>query len=278
MTQATDIETRPGARRGAESDLFHAVVTALNTTPVKGTRLHAQTEIELTEGGAARDRVFFMIDEHGKMVNGKRLGPAVAVVADYNAAARRIRLRFPDGSAVADEVVEGEQVKTRFFSRTPLASLVSPLLSQALSDYAGRSLRLVQADPSVSAVDRGPMGGVSLIGDGSLAHLSAIAGADVDARRFRMLIEISVSEPHAEDELVGRRVRIGQALVEFHGHVGRCLVTGQDPDTGLANLSTLDLLAYRRAWETTEPLAFGIYGETIEPGTVKLGDRVAGET
>jgi uncharacterized protein YcbX len=257
---------------------FRAVVTALTTTPVKGTRLHTQTEIELTRAGAAGDRVFFIVDEHGKMVNGKRLGILAAVLADYDAADQRLRLRLPDGAEVADHLVDGKQVQTRFFSRRPLASLVSPLLSQALSDYAGRSLRLVRADRSLSAIDRGPRGGVSLIGDGSLTHLAALAGEHVDARRFRMLIEITGSDPHAEDELVGRRVRIGEALVEFHGHVGRCLVTSQDPDTGIANLSTLDLLAYRKGLETTEPLAFGIYGQAIEPGVVKLGDPVVSET
>ena len=212
------------------------------------------------------------------MVNGKRLGALAAVVADYYVAEQQLRLRFPDGSELADHVVDGERVETRFFSRRSLASLVSPRLSQALSDYAGRSLRLVRASPTLSAIDRGPKGGVSLIGNGSLTLLAALAGEEIDARRFRMLIEISGSDPHAEDELVGRRVRVGEALVEFHGNVGRCLVTIQDPDTGIANLPTLELLRYRKGLETTEPLAFGIYGETLEPGIVKLGDRVAIES
>jgi uncharacterized protein YcbX len=151
------------------------------------------------------------------------------------------------------------------------------VLSEALSDYAGRSLRLVRADPALSAIDRGPKGGVSLIGQGSLKQLAVLAGQRIDSRRFRMLIEISAAEPHGEDQLIGRRVRIGEALVEFHGHVGRCLVTGQDPDTGISDLPTLQLLGYRKGLETTEPLAFGIYGETLEPGIVKLGDRVTSE-
>jgi uncharacterized protein YcbX len=74
---------------------------------------------------------------------------------------------------------------------------------------------------------------------------------------------------------VGRPVRIGGALVQMHGHVGRCLVTAQDPDSGMPDMPTLDLLrSYRAGLATTEPLAFGIYGAVIEPGSVSLGDTV----
>ena len=33
--------------------------------------------------------------------------------------------------------------------------------------------------------------------------------------------------------LGGEQVEIGEAVVEFHGHVGRCAVTSQNPATGL---------------------------------------------
>jgi len=38
---------------------------------------------------------------------------------------------------------------------------------------------------------------------------------------------------------------------------------------------TLDLLrSYRAGLDTTEPLAFGVYGEVLEPGRVAVGDAV----
>jgi len=39
-------------------------------------------------------------------------------------------------------------------------------------------------------------------------------------------------EAHAEDRWVGREARVGEALLRFNGHVGRCLITSRDPDTG----------------------------------------------
>ena len=91
-----------------------------------------------------------------------------------------------------------------------------------------------------------------------------------------MLIEVDGVDAHAEDGWVGRPVRIGEAVVRPRGHVGRCVITTRDPDTGDGDLPTLKLLAgYRRDLDTTEPLAFGIYGEVLEPGAVRLGDPVA---
>jgi hypothetical protein len=34
------------------------------------------------------------------------------------------------------------------------------------------------------------------------------------------------------------------------------------------------LLSYRRGVGTTKPLAFGVFGEALEPGRVRLGDGV----
>ncbi len=270
-------EVRSDALRAAERKEFAGVVTALAITPVKGMRLHSVETVELTATGAVGNRHFFLIDEKGKLTNGKRIGELSAVLAEYDPGAEQVTLHFPDGSTVSGDVATGLEQEAKFFSRTQMVQVVAPGLGEALSEYAGTELRLVRADPALTAVDRGPRGSVSLISNGSVAHLSDVAGRLVDPRRFRMLIEVAGPSAHQEDALVGAVARVGDALVRFHGHVGRCLVTGQDPDTGIADLPTLELLRYRKGLETTEPLAFGIYGEVLEPGTVRLGDSVNGE-
>ncbi len=90
-----------------------------------------------------------------------------------------------------------------------------------------------------------------------------------------MLIEIDGVPAHDEDGWVGQRARVGGASVRWIGHVGRCLTTSRDPDTGTIDLPTLDMLGgYRGQSKTTEPLPFGIYGEVIEPGDIRVGDPV----
>lgn len=253
------------------------VVTGLNLTPVKATRLHAVDRLELGASGVRENRRFYFIDERDRMINSKIAGELQTVIADYSDAERHLKLTFPDGSAVEGAVRVGEPVQTRFFSLQKVARLVEGPWSEALSEHLGRSLRLVEAAEE-GGVDRGGDGAVSLISCASLARLASVGDVEsLDSRRFRMLIEIDGVDAHAEDRWVGNgSVRIGSATVAFTGHVGRCLITSRDPDTGVVDLPTLDMLdSYRTGLGTTEPLPFGVWGRVVEPGTVQVGDEVA---
>ena len=249
-----------------------SVVTALSVTPVKGTRLHRVDAIELGELGAHGNRRFFVVDDRDRMVNAKMIGALQTVIASVDG--EQLRFLFPDGRTVESPIELGEpSVDVWFFSASTQARPLLGPLSDALSDHIGRPLRVMEGAP---ASDRGRQGGASLITQGSLARLAEVAGEEsLDPRRFRMLIEVDGIAPHAEDGWVGRTVRIGDAAVRFRGHVGRCLITSRDPDTGVVDLPTLDLLGeYRRGINLTEPLPFGIYGEVVQPGTIHIGDPV----
>lgn len=252
-----------------------AIVTALTTTPVKGLRVIARSELTLEAWGAADNRRFYLVDERGRMINGKRLGALSTIVADYRRSDRALTLTFPDGEVVNGTVQLGEPIQTRFFSRAASARPVLGAWSGALSEHVGQPLRLVESVDG-PGVDRGRAGAVSLISQASLDGLARVAGAQhVDARRFRMLIEIDGVLAHAEDAWVGAQMRVGAALVRFGGHVGRCIVTSRHPESGLVDLPTLDLLrSYRADLDTTAPLPFGIYGEVLEGGLVAVGDAV----
>jgi hypothetical protein len=250
---------------------MNATVTSLQTAAIKGTQLRSVDEIMLGEAGAIGDRRFFVIDERSRMLNGKQLGGLQAVVASYDGT--RLALDFPNRPAVDDVVELGEPLTARFFSSKLEGRVVRGPWAQALSDFTGRELRLVE---TTTAVDRGFGGSVSLVSRGSLRRLAEQAKADfVDGRRFRMLIEVDGVAPHMEDEWVGREVQVGESLLRFEGHVGRCLVTSREPETGEVTLPTLDLLrAYRHDVESSEPLPFGIYGRVLSGGAVQVGDSV----
>ena len=145
----------------------------------------------------------------------------------------------------------------------------------AISEFAGRPLTLLWAEHH--ATDRGVGGGtVSLVSRGSLERLREEAGVEaaVDGRRFRMLFEIDGVGPHAEDEWLGTRLRVGEATIVLNGDVGRCVVTSHDPDTGVTDLDTLGVLARYRREGRTEGLPFGVYGAVAVPGRVRVGDAV----
>lgn len=250
-------------------------VSGLAFTPVKGLRLCTAQRLQIGERGVVGDRRFYVIDARDRMVNGKTMGELSAVVASMHG--EELSMAFPDGSVVAGEVREGEPIRARFYSRMREDRLVEGPWASALSEHAGQPLRLVHANSGRSAIDRGAQGAVSVISRASLARLATQADVtDIDSRRFRMTVEADGLDAHEEDGWVGRRVQIGSALVRFRGHVGRCLITSRDPDTGVIDLPTLDLLGqYRADTESTEPLPLGIYGEVLAPGPVAVGDTIA---
>lgn len=250
-------------------------VTGLALTPVKGTQLRAVDSVELDRHGVRGNRRFYLIDDEGEMVNALRLGLLNTIVSEYDDRRRRLSLTFPDGRVLEDRIELGEQVTTRFYDRSVAARLVAGAWSEAISDHVGKRLALVEAGDQ-GAVDRGPDGAVTLISQASLKHLAERAERpSVDGRRFRMLIEVNSVGPHEEDGWVGQTIRVGDAVLRGRGHVGRCAITNRDPESGEMTLQTLKILGgYRREVETTEPVAFGIYGEVLEPGTIRVGDAV----
>lgn len=251
-------------------------VTGLSVTAIKGTGLREVGEVEVTEAGVKEDRRFFLIDERGRMVNAKANGWLQQVIADYSHAERTLSVSFPNGRRITAPVRHGETLMGRFTAREVPGRVVLGDFSEGFSELAGKPLRLVEAPSDGSAVDRGLKAGVSLVSKASMARLAAEGnGTPVDWRRFRMLVEIDGIAAHEEDGWIGRTVQVGEAVVEFRGHVGRCLVTTRDPLSGDSDLPTLDMLrAYRGEMESTEPLPFGVYGQVMRNGWVRIGDPV----
>lgn len=253
-------------------------VVEIAYSPVKGLGLLFPPEVELTSRGLASNRRFFLIDEHRQMVNGKRLGALVRVKPELDEEDSRLTLRFPDGTLVSEVVEPGEAVETSFLGRPRPGRLVHGPWSAALSEWAGQPLRLVSPAGGHVGVDRGAAGGVSVASLASLERLAQALGVEtIDRDRFRMLFWVDGLGAHEEDAWVGDhdQVEVGNAVVQFRGHVGRCVVTTQNPATGQSDLDTLGgLQAYRDPAATTAPLALGVWGEVVRGGRVRIGDAV----
>jgi uncharacterized protein YcbX len=255
-----------------------AAVAWIAFTPVKGLRLQHLDEAHVTEDGIPGDRAFFLVDERGKLISVTRLGPLAAVVAEHDAEAATLALRFPDGSEVAGPVELGEPEAVAFHGLRLHARPVDGQFAAALSEQCGVPLRLIAMPPERPGIDRGRDGAVTLLSVASLERLAQEAEVTepVDGRRFRMTFGVEGLQPHEEDGWVDREVRVGDALVRVAGNVGRCAATTRQPDTGVVDFKTLHYLkAYRDEVPTTEPLPFGVHARVVEPGRVRVGDAVA---
>jgi uncharacterized protein YcbX len=89
-----------------------------------------------------------------------------------------------------------------------------------------------------------------------------------------MLIDLAGCSPHEEDTWAGRRLRIGEALLEVGGPVARCATTTRDPSTGTRDFDTLREIAAYRGRRDGHDIDFGVYARVLEPGRVRVGDAV----
>ncbi|HUJ93020.1 MAG TPA: MOSC N-terminal beta barrel domain-containing protein [Gaiellaceae bacterium] len=250
-------------------------VVRISIAPVKALGLVHPEEVDVGAGGVAGDRRFWLVDEEGRLFNGKRHGPLMRVRPSWDESTRRLALAFPDGTVVDGTVELGEPVAAELYGAPAASRRVVGPWEAALSEFAGRPLTLLRSEEGT--VDRGLRGGtVSLVSRASLERLREEAGADapVDGRRFRMLFEIHGVGAHEEDDWIGAQVEVGGAVLELNGDVGRCVVTSHDPDRGVTDLDTLGALARYRREGRTEPLPFGVYGAVAVPGRVRVGDPV----
>jgi uncharacterized protein YcbX len=250
------------------------VVSSLSLAPVKGLGLVHPPEIWLGPHGVDDNRRFCLVDETGRRYGALRDPRLVVVAVGWDPERARLELRFPDGTVAAGTVRLGGEVETGLFDRRLAGRVVEGPWSEALSRFVGRPVRLVEAAGATRSVDR-ERGPVTLVSEESVAELGRRADAgEIDARRFRMLVHVRGCRPHEEDEWIGRELRLGDARVRPLEAVARCAITTTSPETGARDLDTLRAIAGYRGLRDGKHADFGIFGDVVAPGRVRVGDPV----
>ena len=112
---------------------------------------------------------------------------------------------------------------------------------------------------------------LSLFAVQSAQKLAEETGTAVDKRRFRanVYLDLASSEGFAEDELVGRSVRIGpKVVISILERDPRCMMITLDPDTGEKAPALLKKVAQAHSGMA------GVYGAVLVEGTLHKGDPV----
>lgn len=257
-------------------------VSRLSIAPVRALGLQHPAFIDLERDGVLEDRRFYLVDGHGRLVDRLLAGGLVQVSAETNPSATWLRMTFPNGRVIEGDVVLDEPVRTDIYNRVAFGRVVGGPWAAALEAYAHRPVLLVRCDqPGGTRIKLGEdhvRNGVSLVSDGSVHELARQLGVEaVDARRFRMLIEVEGADAHEEDSWIGSELEIGSAVLEITKPDARCAITTQSPDTGERDLDTLrTLLRYRgfRADDPDHKIDFGVLGEVAVPGRISVGDAI----
>jgi uncharacterized protein YcbX len=246
-----------------------ATVTALRIAPVKGMQVAEVDAVRLEPRGPAGDRAFLVVDEQNRLLTTTRTPALLAVAPSWDG--ERLRLRFPDGTDVAEAPRPGAAAVTHLYDgREMPGRLVDGTLAQALSQHLGRRVRLLARDLDQTGADDFP---VSLMSTASLDALRAAMERDaLDARRFRMTIAAEGLRPWEEHGWAGREIAAGEAVLRVVDPIPRCVVTTRDPERGTTDAPVLKALARLRG---KDDVTYGVWCEVLRPGVVRRGDALA---
>jgi hypothetical protein len=156
---------------------------------------------------------------------------------------------------------------SRVLVRTPAGGLYD-VTDPRLAAELGTGLRVMRLGRG--AFDAMP---VSVISDSTASALCALARVPGTAVRFRpnIVVTLDSGAPFEEDDWVGSAVRIGAAVVRIDRRDSRCVIVNVNPATGLPDSRLLKVIGSARG------ACAGVYGTTVLPGLIRVGDPVIAE-
>jgi uncharacterized protein YcbX len=248
-------------------------VSRLAVAPVKGLALTHPTEVFVGPTGVPENRRFYLVGPDGRHRSGLAFGPLATIVPDYDPVSERLGMRFPDGRRYEGDACDlDEAIEVPWGTDQLQGRVLRGPWAEVLSAFVGMELRLVRAEP-----DRHPQSRpVSIISQASVDELERASDlpGPLDDRRFRMLVTLDGVTAREEDTWVGRRVAIGEAVVEVAMAVPRCATTTRDPETGLRDWDALRAVKELRGLSIEQTVDFGVYATVVQPGQVAIGDEV----
>lgn len=235
--------------------------------PIKSIGFEELASASLTKGRALPfDREWAVIHEAAKFdqltgwqpkMNFLRgvAGPELmAISAQLNEAEMTITLTHPKAGAVS---LSPDQDGSR------LIDWLRPLwpVDRPAPVRVGRVLGQPMADT--------PWPYLAILNHASNRALGQHLGQDLSIHRWRGNLWLDGMAPWEEFDLVGRRIRIGQAELEVRERITRCKATTVNPVTGQADADTLGALEQHYDHQD-----FGVYAMVTQSGEIAAGDEV----
>ena len=139
----------------------------------------------------------------------------------------------------------------------------------ALAAELGLGVRVIKQERGI--FDAFPL---SLISTRTVADLGATVDTALDPLRFRpnFVIEPVGEMPYPEEAWVGSVLQIGDVRMRVDKKDQRCIMVNVDPKTTQRNSTILKAIGRERQ------ACLGVYGSTVAPGRVAIGDLVSIET
>jgi uncharacterized protein YcbX len=244
-------------------------VSQLWRYPVKSMQGAQADELRITATGVEGDRQWALIDEAtGRVLSAKRSGALLTAVGTDG------RATLPDGSIVELDDPGAGPALSSWLGRE--------VTVRAAADAEGLSYQMTFEPPNDDAeyfdipIRNGTFLDLAAVHLVTTATLLACAAArpdlDWDVRRFRPNVVVDgPGELFHENGWTGRRVTIGEVVIEVDGPTVRCAMPLR-AQPGLDRQPAL--FAAMEELNTAMPNHLGAYASVVEPGVVRVGDTV----
>lgn len=126
--------------------------------------------------------------------------------------------------------------------------------------------RLVRAAQPMTDTD---FQSISIINLASHREIEGKVGKPLSPNRWRANIHVDGWEPWAEKDMIGKRIRIGDAELEIREEITRCMATTVNTETGERDTDTLGTLN-----KTFGHQEMGVYAVVVNSGRIRQQDTV----
>lgn len=281
-----------------------ATVAEISRCPVKSMLGEQLTAAELTETGIAGDRAWALVDaETGKVASAKhpRLWAGLlALRAAYTDESRRqVRIESGDGRVCSSDDADVDAALSAVVGRdvrlesAPGSGATYEELWPAIDGMAPASFvddtrsGTSRDGEDISALPVGMLAPgtyqdvapVTLMTTASLRAAAALYPAGSwDARRFRSSLLLDhPGDDFAEQDWVGRTLRIGMAVLTVFAPTPRCVMVTLAQQDLPRDVGLLRTLAEHNRLDVTglgQFACLGVYATVSRPGEVRVGDAV----
>jgi uncharacterized protein YcbX len=250
---------------------MHADIAALFRHPIKGFTPEKLNHAALVRGGAfPGDRLYAVEDGPCGF---DPAAPAWIPKQRFTVLAKieqvaRARTSFDDATGVLTATADGAPDFAGDLSQPAGKDAFAAWLTALLGEAADGPLRVIDG-LGHRFLDH-PLGHVSIINLASIRDLEQRLGRPLDPLRFRANLYVDGWSAWAENDWVGRKVRLGEVETTVFKPIVRCAAPGVDPTTAVRDI---DIPA--ELHRLYGHVLCGIYVQIDAGGTVREGDIAA---
>lgn len=257
-----------------------ATVAALYRYPVKSFQGFAVDSLTVGPRGVQGDRRFALLDAVTDKILSAKVKAELLHATVQEAPDGAVRVTLPDGRLLDPNDDEANAALSAWIGRPVVIAEAEDTAEPLAYDERSRSYEMTFEPPNDDAevVDiPSPAGtfldlaAVHVLTTGSIERCRAQQPAtDWDVRRFRPNVLVDTDDGgFPEDAWVGRRVRLGGAILAVEQRTVRCAMPLRSQPGGIER----DVEVYRTMASVHEN-HLGVYCRVEQPGDVRVGDEV----